>query len=78
MTVNCLSVAALNKFEIPRNVLWFIKEAQRNQSTLGIQMENFTLYLKQVIQKRFVVVKVEAQIPIIKIQNLGSLECEML
>ena len=78
MTVNCLSLVALNKFEIPHNVLWFVKEAQGNQNTLGIQVKNFALYLKQVIQKRFVVVKVAAQIPFIKIQNLESLESEML
>jgi len=78
MTVNCLSSVALNKFEIPHNVLWFGKEAQGNQNTLGIQVENFAPYLKQVIQKRFVVVKVAVQIPFTKIQNLESLEFEML
>lgn len=78
MTVSCLSLVALNKFEIPHNVLGFVKEAQGNQNTLGIQVENFALYLKQLIQKRFVVVKVAVQIPFIKIQNLESLEYEML
>jgi len=43
-----------------------------------MQGENFALYLKEVIQKRFVVVKVAAQITLIKIQNLEALECEIL
>ena len=45
-------------------------------STLGIQVKNFALYLKQVIQERFVAVKVAVQIPFIKIKNLESLEYE--
>lgn len=68
MTVNCLSLVALNKFEIPHNVLGFVKEAQGNQNTLGIQF----------IPKRFVVVKVAVQVPFINIQNPESLEYEML
>lgn len=43
-----------------------------------MQGENFALFLKEVIQKRFVVVKVAAQITLIKIQNLEALECEIL
>lgn len=43
-----------------------------------MQGENVALYLKEVIQKRFVVVKVAAQIPLIKIQNLKALESEIL